>query len=403
MITPKSDRAAFVTQVSDLLWPGDDAGDVASGAADVRMLALPSPGAPRMLVPIGPARINAAGVRGLAAARTRRSRLRRDTFATALRLGAGKVLAHRLGVRVGTGGIGEHLSTILETPLHIAVSLGPPRANRKPVILALHPDGRPAAYAKLGVDPLTNALVEAEAAALDRLAQTPPTGLTVPALLHAGSWHGASLIVQTPLDTRGGTVPRVSALATAMRALATLDAEPGRLTSSPAWVRSRHVLAALEGPRAAALRERAARLERLATDAAVRLGAWHGDWAPWNVAVRGGATLAWDWERFATGVPIGWDALHWSVQHAVGVERRGLIDAARGMLAARGELVALCSDKAGGNEKSAMAVACAYLVEVGSRYVHDKQDESGAVAGAIEHWLLPVLDSGLAELEGGQR
>ena len=62
---------------------------------------------------------------------------------------------------------------------------------------------------------------------------------------------------------------------------------------------------------AAALESRPAR-RRLA------FGAWHGDWTPWNMASTAGGLLVWDWERFATGVPVGFDALHYWLQ----IERR---------------------------------------------------------------------------------
>ena len=44
------------------------------------------------------------------------------------------------------------------------------------------------------------------------------------------------------------------------------------------------------------------------------VGAWHGDWAPWNMAWHGRRLQLWDWEQFGTGVPFGVDAVHFTVQ-----------------------------------------------------------------------------------------
>ena len=52
-------------------------------------------------------------------------------------------------------------------------------------------------------------------------------------------------------------------------------------------------------------------------------GAWHGDWTPWNMATTATTVLVWDWERFGTGVPVGYDALHFDFQRLLDPWRRG--------------------------------------------------------------------------------
>src|SRR5262249_34828417 len=80
--------------------------------------------------------------------------------------------------------------------------------------------------------------------------------------------------------------------------------------------------------------ERSALLEALDTIAATGLctsltfGAWHGDWSPWNMASTTGGLLLWDWERFASGVPLGFDALHYWLQSEVGPRHRDPLAAA---------------------------------------------------------------------------
>ena len=96
-------------------------------------------------------------------------------------------------------GLDEHLAGILGERALVSMHIGPARANRKPVLQLLAPDGRALGYAKLGVDPLTHALVDAEATALHRLAGLPLGPVTVAGVRHHGNWHGHALLVQEAL------------------------------------------------------------------------------------------------------------------------------------------------------------------------------------------------------------
>ena len=105
----------------------------------------------------------------------------------------------------------------------------------------------------------------------------------------------------------------------------------------------------------------------------LRLGAWHGDWTPWNTAVVADTVLAWDWERFTGGVPVGFDALHYDLQpralaqvDAAGAAAADSVRRAPGLLAPLGV-------PAG----SAPTVAVLYLVEILTRYVGDGQTRWG--------------------------
>ena len=61
---------------------------------------------------------------------------------------------------------------------------------------------------------------------------------------------------------------------------------------------------------------------------ALTFGAWHGDWAPWNMASTERGLLVWDWERFTSGVPLGFDALHYRLQSRPGAGHRDPLTAA---------------------------------------------------------------------------
>src|SRR5690606_19279441 len=87
------------------------------------------------------------------------------------------------------------------------------------------------------------------------------------------------------------------------------------LATSEAWKLAQDTPAELADSRQAEEFERlvAAAGQRYG-DVELTLGAWHGDWTPWNMAWDGTQVLLWDFERFATGVPVGFDRVHYALQ-----------------------------------------------------------------------------------------
>jgi len=372
----------------DLLWPPEEGSPGGGG----RVLAvLPSRARPRLVVPAAPPRAAAAAVRALVADRSWRGRGRREALAAVAAAGGLPLLARRSGVRTGGGGVDAWLSDLVGREVVCGVLLGPPRANRKPVLAVLTPDGERVGYAKVGAGRVARPLVRAEASALEALAQRRPRVLLPPRLLHRGTFRGTEVVVQSPLATARARPARPHLLLEAAREV--VAGAPGRaaLRESPAWTRTRARLAAAGAPDlAAAAEELAAR----AGDVVVPLGAWHGDWTPWNTAELDGRVLAWDWERRDVGAPAGFDALHHDL--AAGARARGRThrEAAEATTAAAARLLAPFGVEAA----AAPAVACAYLLEVGSRYVADGQAVAGHRSGLVSQWLLPVLRRRLAEV-----
>jgi len=97
--------------------------------------------------------------------------------------------------------------------------------------------------------------------------------------------------------------------------------------------------------------------------------------------------LVWDWERFATGVPAGFDALHYQLQSDV-VAGHADPAAAAGRLVERAP--ALLAPLAVGPD-AARLTALLYLAELSARYLADRQAEAGARLGAPGQWLIPAL------------
>lgn len=200
-----------------------------------------------------------------------------------------------------------------EQDFTVAISFGPPRANQKPVIRIMRPDGSAIAFAKLGWNPLTARLVDAEVAALEEPGIGALKSVTAPRVLYSGPWR----------DNR-------VAVFTALKAL------PGKLTPSEAafvevaeiWPHTRQTLATSNYARNLEASARSAR--DVVGDLAVEtveglleayggeelyLAGWHGDWAPWNNARLDDNRIAlWDWERAGQEAPEGFDSIHYRFQ-----------------------------------------------------------------------------------------
>ncbi|MGN9840715.1 hypothetical protein ACTMTI_21590 [Nonomuraea sp. H19] len=235
------------------------------------------------------------------------------------------------------GSIRAHLSEVFGRPVETVLHVRPARrANRKP-ILEVRSGGRRLAFVKIGDSARARELISAEAAALRRLAGMRLATVTVPAVLHHGEWRGLAVLALTPLPVRRGRVPR-ELLLDAIREIAGTGA-PG--------------------------------------------AAWHGDFAPWNMCPSAdGRLLVWDWERYAVGVPYGFDAVHHFFQRAL--RRMDPPTAARACVArAVRELAPL-----GLSGAVAKQTALRYLIALADRHAADGHWP----LGAPETWLNPVVD-----------
>ncbi|HEV7657218.1 MAG TPA: hypothetical protein VGP36_21160 [Mycobacteriales bacterium] len=370
------DRVAYLRELVPLLWPAPATatlGRARHAGARRSYLILPSLAHPRLLVPRRTTRAAGGAVRGYGEQSSTARRLAVRLAAAALRTGAGdRLVPDRLEIGAGDT-IEDHLSRELGRPVLMSLHLGPARANRKPVLQLLDGDGRTVGYAKVATTVLTGRLVAAETATLRMLAKAGLRQVTPPKALSGGSWRGLEILVQSPLPVRRPRRPSDERLAAATAEVAAV----GGISTEP-----------VDGPYVRGLRKRVAdlppgeardgliaALDSLAgatTD--LRIGSWHGDWTPWNTAVVADTVLAWDWERFGGGVPVGFDALHYDLQPRAlaHVEQAGRA-AADSVRRAPGLLAPV-----GVPAESAAVVAALYLVEILTRYVGDGQTRWGS-------------------------
>jgi hypothetical protein len=383
-------RAQYLDEVLGVLYPGTGA-EPTEHTRHTEYLVVPHARRPRLLVPARHRRLAAAAVRRYAEPQSRMAKFKRDAVVAALLTGASSVLLrHRLKVSGGPDSIEAYLSEALGAELHLSVHIGPARANRKPVLQLLTPDGRTIGFAKLGTAALTRTLVKAEGQALGAVSHAGLASLTVPNVLHSGQWGEHEVLVQSALPV---WQPRVALtaprLATAMREVAACcGTRRSTLRESGYWTRLHGRLTAIaEHADGLALLDAAERIAGSAGKVELTLGAWHGDWAPWNMASLADTLLVWDWERFTPGVPFGFDALHHALQRRISTTPDAAM-AVNDMVQQAPELLLPFGVV---HRKAVEVTALLYLIDLAARYVADRQAEAGARLGVLGSWLLPVL------------
>ncbi|OPG11677.1 hypothetical protein [Microbispora sp. GKU 823] len=253
-------------------------------------------------------------------------------------------LGRGLPVGRGTDTIETHLSDVLGRRMRVVVHVRPARrANRKPILEAYDESGL-AGFVKIGDSPRARRLVRYESEVLRMLAGRPLKVVVPPDVLYHGEWRGLEVLMLSPLPV---TSRRVSAplLASAMGEIAAIRPHDEETGSGEA--------------------------------------AWHGDFTPWNVAAGAdGRLLVWDWERFAVGVPLGFDALHHFFHRAL--RRMPPPVAARACLAQAGGLL----EPFGVDVARARRTAVHYLVALAERHRRDGHEPLGPPAV----WLNPLVD-----------
>jgi Phosphotransferase enzyme family len=355
---------------------------------------------PPLLVP-ATNRAAAAAVRHYSGQRSRAARLSTKALSFCLARGfAGAVLRGRVyvGAPPGTDTIETYLGALIPQGIQLSMYLGPARANRKPVLQILTLADEPVAFAKIGVTPLTRELVRAERASLARLARARLAEIMVPRVLHHDQWHGLEVLVLSALPSWVRRRPLPTAkLAAAMNEVARVCGQRREpLLGSEYLRRLRSRLeAADESPERATLHQVLNDVAAEAGDMTLTFGAWHGDWAPWNMANTDHGLLVWDWERFACGVPIGFDALHYRLQSQVAPGRRSdPLAAASACAQGAAQLLAPFGVSSG----EAQLTAILYLTELATRYLVDRQAKAGARLGAPGTWLVPAIATEVGRL-----
>ncbi len=379
-----------------------------SGATVAEFMIVPHARRPRLAIPTRSRAERVAAVSHLATPRAFKQRVKQAAVRAAVAgPGTGR-LAFRDRLRIsgppGADSLQTYLSSALGTDVSLSLHVGGGlRANRKPVAEVLDAYGTTVGFAKVGINDLTRALVLAETAALTRLGAAGLRRSTVPEVRHAGRWRDYEVLLQSALPVwRRPTAVEPGAVAQAMREVAyAVGSTRAPLQASDY---AAHLRARLDGIAAdtgvanrgvrAELRAAGVRALNAYPDTLLDFGAWHGDWSPWNMHPASGTIYVWDWERFETGVPVGFDGLHHAFNASLG---RG-VPPRRAAQELLGAAPAVLGGFGVGGDAVAATVAV-YLVDIAARYLADRQDESGQALGAVADWMLPVLGNHLSVKE----
>jgi hypothetical protein len=317
-------------------------------------LALPRAANPRLLVPLGSTRAASAALARNHDATSTKARLGRAALGAGLRVGVTQRVADRVDVYADPALspaerpqhlLTDHLRAMFgRADLHMAVILGVPRLNRKPVLQVLASDGTVVGYVKAAWNDLTAGLVRNETRVLSHLAASAPKSFVPPAFVAAGPWGDLELIAASALPN-AARPDQAQVFDPPMPVIAEIAGLWGRstarLSGSEYWAGVRERQSAQAGSE---VLDRAVDwVEGQVGDTEIDFGAWHGDFTPWNMARlpggsggpgEAGQTYVWDWER-AGLAPAGLDLLHFLFQTVCRFEGKPPADA-----------IASCSERA---------------------------------------------------------
>lgn len=357
---------------------------LASSSIAPTHFSFPPNSQPRLLAPRYPARAAAASVRRYTTPEVTRVRIGLAAAAIAARSGIARIAPATVAVG-GPGTFIAHAQEVLgDASLVVAVHLGPPRANRKPVMHFMSRTGESVAYAKLGINEFTNARIRNEADALCSLGAAHTPSLVSPEPIAAGGWEGLEYLIMGPLASHSNRVPGSVDRQKANGALvAAFPMWSEELANSGWWSR---IINDLElcypSPEKERLQKASHEIAKRYGSEQMKVGAAHGDWSRWNMSVRDSELVVWDWERFATDVPVGWDELHF----LLGIHPGG---PAAAVAEAYGS-----STGSPGKER----LLCTYLLQRGVSRL-EGWGETGVSSAALRTWLLPALEQLLARTE----
>ncbi len=302
------------------------------------LIYVPNSDNPRLLVPSGHRRASSAAMLRFNHYLPVKDRIRRVLAAGGLRVGAERLLAHRIALterQSAPDSIETYLSDVLGQEVVVSLGIGLARATQKPVLEAFSVEGHRLAFVKIGDTPLTRDLVRTEAEALRLIDGVHWSTLSVPKLISVGCWHSFEVLVMStlPVPARPAVRRAVSVPpAKAMRELGRAFPEGNQLVATSRLMQRLRAGVVEMADKAtastytAALDQIVARYSHTVLDFA----AWHGDWTPWNMAWKRRRVQLWDWERFETGVPVGMDRIHYvlsAVARTQGFSARTIVHA----------------------------------------------------------------------------
>ena len=399
--------------ILEILQGGDDTTVVSvdglpAGHVEIdRFTVYPSLRSPRLLISGGSNKVRSATLARVAGRAGTLGSLARKASAQAARVGADHVVlgpdviisrpatvdsnARRLHTDLT---LREHLEVAIDAEeLCLAVTVGPLRPNRKPVVQLMNHSGQLVAYAKIGWDDPTRAMVDHEATALRSAPSV--ANLVIPKILHHESWAGLSVLVTAPVVHDGDATPPQSLVFDVSRNISHMTPVQTTALADSTWVSVQRSRAARLGASGSDIVEVLDRCVELHGHHQVAFGTSHGDWAPWNMRRMGHRLGVWDWERTRNDAPVGIDLVHYHFQVAFhGADQ----SVAEGIDAVRQTVPSLLT-RLGVDGEQHDLIAVLYLIELALRFAESSISDDSALARTrsdlmVEiHHLMPRVGS----------
>lgn len=382
--------------IATILWPNSSISTnsskfIGSNSHSLEYGVLPSLDSPRLLVPLSPSRATFNAIRNYKASATGASLIKIKILALAGKIGLAKTFASRITISNRYNGIDIHCSLLFSYPISLALYVGPSRAVQKPVLQILSPDGNTVAFAKIAVNDLTEKLIRNEVRSIGIVESAHLSSLVAPRIIDSRRWNERSTIVQEAISPGKSMHQLMKILPSATRQLSEVaGSEQTEWRASPY---RRNLLERLQTLSSMALRSQLVELvgifDQKMNRRLVSFGSWHGDWSPWNMTTTkdGHQVVAWDWEHFDTGVPIGFDAIHFDISRLVVISGYSPAEAFNRIF--QDEHVSLTAATI--PKDKITATIYLYILEIVTRYLeHDEVSVGGTPMSRVCEWLPQV-------------
>ena len=208
MVSPDSrDGRGYSLTVARALWPKHEVVTRVVRGGRRSWVFLPSPQRVRLVVP-AERRAAATALTSFASGRPAGVRTAMLATSALLRLRSGSAIGPGFSVRpTGTSDPAQAadslLSGLLDQPVRVAWTVGPARANRKPVLQVVGDHAATVAYAKAGIDSLTTSLVSRESTALAMIERAQFSTLVHPRFWGASSPRARICLCWSPSISTG--------------------------------------------------------------------------------------------------------------------------------------------------------------------------------------------------------
>jgi len=351
-----------------------------------RYTVFPSESDPRLIITATSNRVRSAALRRVSNQSSSATKLLRRVGAELARTGLDQLAAGPdIVLSVDAGQVDEApgdrspvtLVEYLESSLgvhglHIAVSNGPVRPNRKPVLQVMDADGKLLAFAKVGWNDSTRDMVQTEARVLNELSSHDFGNVEIPDVVHYGTWNDLVVLATRPLQITDDNPPSENLMSLALREVAHHRSRTETSLRASGWLAEITDRSwALNAPDKE-LDQLVARLANLHGETIVDVGFGHGDWAPWNMSRIGDRLGVWDWERASADVPLGLDLVHFHFQQAFHANGNNVGEAIDAVQPALVDGLSRLDIEAG----LARVISVMYLIELALRYAESSLNDN---------------------------